>query len=132
LVKVQEAASGSRSGTVAEQAQSRPSRTARAGVVIAEKAKTEKPAECIIGGGPATTARRGAGAEPPRRGLAGQDLVPRRGATRRATPQEVTPIQPERSEPMARHPLAGKAAPAELLVNVPRLLSRYYEVCPDP
>ena len=33
---------------------------------------------------------------------------------------------------MARHPLAGKPAPAEILVNVPRLLSRYYESTPDP
>jgi phosphoglucomutase len=33
---------------------------------------------------------------------------------------------------MPRHPLAGKPAPAEILVNVPRLLSRYYEDCPDP
>jgi phosphoglucomutase len=33
---------------------------------------------------------------------------------------------------MARHPLAGKPAPTELLVNVPRLLSRYYESSPDP
>ena len=33
---------------------------------------------------------------------------------------------------MARHPLAGKPAPNELLVNVPRLLSRYYETSPDP
>ena len=33
---------------------------------------------------------------------------------------------------MARHPLAGKPAPAEILVNVPRLVSHYYAVPPDP
>src|SRR5690606_21090683 len=33
---------------------------------------------------------------------------------------------------MSRHPLAGKPAPRELLVNVPRLLSRYYTSPPDP
>ena len=33
---------------------------------------------------------------------------------------------------MARHPLAGKPAPNEILVNTPRLLSRYYETTPDP
>ena len=32
---------------------------------------------------------------------------------------------------MARHPLAGKPAPAEILVNVPRLVSRYYATRPD-
>jgi phosphoglucomutase len=29
-------------------------------------------------------------------------------------------------ETMATHPLAGKPAPRELLVNVPRLISAYY------
>jgi phosphoglucomutase len=33
---------------------------------------------------------------------------------------------------MTRHPLAGKPVPSELLINVPRLLSRYYEQRPDP
>ena len=33
---------------------------------------------------------------------------------------------------MATSPLAGKPAPRELLVNVPRLVSRYYTVNPDP
>src|SRR5690606_17218744 len=33
---------------------------------------------------------------------------------------------------MSRHPLAGKPAPRELLINVPRLLSRYYTSPPDP
>src|SRR5690606_14854292 len=32
---------------------------------------------------------------------------------------------------MARHPLAGKPAPPEILVNVPRLVSRYYTTRPD-
>ena len=33
---------------------------------------------------------------------------------------------------MALHPLAGKPAPRELLVNVPRLVSAYYTDHPDP
>jgi len=33
---------------------------------------------------------------------------------------------------MALHPLAGKPAPRELLVNVPRLVSSYYTLRPDP
>src|SRR5512142_861973 len=33
---------------------------------------------------------------------------------------------------MALHPLAGKPAPYELLVNVPRLISTYYTAEPDP
>ena len=33
---------------------------------------------------------------------------------------------------MSLHPLAGKPAPAELLVNVPRLVSAYYTGEPDP
>jgi phosphoglucomutase len=33
---------------------------------------------------------------------------------------------------MALHPLAGKPAPRELLVNVPRLVSAYYTRVPDP
>jgi phosphoglucomutase len=33
---------------------------------------------------------------------------------------------------MATHPLAGKPAPRELLVNVPRLVSAYYTGRPDP
>lgn len=33
---------------------------------------------------------------------------------------------------MALHPLAGKPAPRELLVNVPRLVSAYYTLQPDP
>jgi phosphoglucomutase len=33
---------------------------------------------------------------------------------------------------MAVHPLAGKPAPRELLVNVPRLVSAYYTLRPDP
>ena len=32
---------------------------------------------------------------------------------------------------MARHPLAGRPAPAELLVNLPRLVSHYYTIRPD-
>ncbi|MCX6029754.1 MAG: phosphoglucomutase (alpha-D-glucose-1,6-bisphosphate-dependent) [Chloroflexi bacterium] len=33
---------------------------------------------------------------------------------------------------MALHPLAGKRAPHELLINVPRLIAAYYTVHPDP
>jgi len=33
---------------------------------------------------------------------------------------------------MSLHPLAGKPAPRELLVNVPRLISAYYTELPDP
>ena len=33
---------------------------------------------------------------------------------------------------MSLHPLAGKPAPYELLVNVPRLISAYYTGVPDP
>ena len=33
---------------------------------------------------------------------------------------------------MATHPLAGKPAPREILVNVPRLVSAYYTQKPDP
>ena len=33
---------------------------------------------------------------------------------------------------MSLHPLAGKPAPRELLVNVPRLISAYYTEHPDP
>ena len=33
---------------------------------------------------------------------------------------------------MAIHPLAGKPAPRELLINVPRLVSAYYTHAPDP
>ena len=33
---------------------------------------------------------------------------------------------------MSLHPLAGKPAPYELLVNVPRLVSAYYTGVPDP
>lgn len=33
---------------------------------------------------------------------------------------------------MAMHPLAGKPAPRDLLVNVPRLVSAYYAIKPDP
>src|SRR5512142_2501189 len=33
---------------------------------------------------------------------------------------------------MALHPLAGKPAPYEMLVNVPRLISAYYNGEPDP
>ena len=33
---------------------------------------------------------------------------------------------------MATHPLAGKPAPRELLVNVPRLVSAYYTTAPEP
>ena len=33
---------------------------------------------------------------------------------------------------MARHELAGQPAPSDILVNVPRLLSRYYASHPDP
>ena len=32
---------------------------------------------------------------------------------------------------MAIHPLAGQPAPAEMLVNVPRLMTAYYEETPD-
>ncbi|MEO7353853.1 MAG: alpha-D-glucose phosphate-specific phosphoglucomutase, partial [Gemmatimonadales bacterium] len=31
-----------------------------------------------------------------------------------------------------QHPLAGRPAPAELLVNVPRLITSYYSTAPDP
>jgi phosphoglucomutase len=37
----------------------------------------------------------------------------------------------EREDTMATHPLAGKPAPKELLVNVPRLISAYYTYKPD-
>ena len=33
---------------------------------------------------------------------------------------------------MALHPLAGKPAPRDLLVNIPRLISAYYTTHPDP
>lgn len=33
---------------------------------------------------------------------------------------------------MSAHPLAGKPAPSDLLVNVPRLVSSYYSETPDP
>jgi phosphoglucomutase len=33
---------------------------------------------------------------------------------------------------MAVHPLAGKPAPRDLLVNVPRLVTAYYTLAPDP
>src|SRR5512147_1131675 len=33
---------------------------------------------------------------------------------------------------MSLHPLAGKPAPYEMLVNVPRLISAYYTLRPDP
>ncbi|HEU5013307.1 MAG TPA: phosphoglucomutase (alpha-D-glucose-1,6-bisphosphate-dependent) [Roseiflexaceae bacterium] len=33
---------------------------------------------------------------------------------------------------MATHPLAGKPAPRDLLINVPRLISAYYTYTPDP
>ncbi|MFN8544671.1 MAG: phosphoglucomutase (alpha-D-glucose-1,6-bisphosphate-dependent) [Candidatus Binatia bacterium] len=33
---------------------------------------------------------------------------------------------------MAQHPLAGKPAPRDLLVNVPRLVASYYTLRPDP
>ena len=33
---------------------------------------------------------------------------------------------------MGKHPLAGKPAPAELLIKVPRLVSAYYTLKPDP
>ena len=33
---------------------------------------------------------------------------------------------------MALHPLAGQPAPRELLVNIPRLVSAYYTLTPDP
>jgi phosphoglucomutase len=33
---------------------------------------------------------------------------------------------------MATHPLAGKPAPRDILVNVPRLVSAYYTYAPDP
>lgn len=33
---------------------------------------------------------------------------------------------------MAVHPLAGKPAPCEILINVPRLVSAYYTEHPDP
>src|SRR5690606_13117065 len=43
-----------------------------------------------------------------------------------------TPVTSSRREIMARHPLAGKPAPNESLINTPRRLSRYYETAPDP
>jgi Phosphoglucomutase len=33
---------------------------------------------------------------------------------------------------MSIHPLAGKPAPLEALVNIPRLISAYYTLHPDP
>ncbi len=33
---------------------------------------------------------------------------------------------------MAQHPLAGKPAPSDMLVNIPRLISAYYTTQPDP
>ena len=33
---------------------------------------------------------------------------------------------------MALHPLAGKPAPRDVLINVPRLISAYYTYKPDP
>ena len=33
---------------------------------------------------------------------------------------------------MPPHPLAGKPAPLEVLVNIPRLVSAYYTLHPDP
>jgi len=33
---------------------------------------------------------------------------------------------------MALHPLAGKPAPKELLVNIPRLITAYYALHPNP
>ena len=33
---------------------------------------------------------------------------------------------------MSVHPLAGKPAPSEILVNIPRLISAYYTHTPDP
>ena len=33
---------------------------------------------------------------------------------------------------MSTHPLAGKPAPRELLVNIPRLVAAYYTTQPDP
>jgi phosphoglucomutase len=33
---------------------------------------------------------------------------------------------------VALHPLAGKPAPASLLANIPRLISEYYRLAPDP
>jgi len=33
---------------------------------------------------------------------------------------------------MSLHPLAGKPAPYDMLVNVPRLISAYYTGEPDP
>lgn len=37
-----------------------------------------------------------------------------------------------RSERMAPHPLAGKPAPKDILVDVPKLVSAYYTLRPDP
>ena len=33
---------------------------------------------------------------------------------------------------MSAHPLAGKTAPHELLCNIPRLVTDYYSLAPDP
>ena len=33
---------------------------------------------------------------------------------------------------MAMHPLAGKPAPESILENIPRLVSNYYSLKPDP
>ena len=33
---------------------------------------------------------------------------------------------------MALHPLAGKPAPESILINIPRLVSNYYSLLPDP
>ena len=33
---------------------------------------------------------------------------------------------------MAQHPLAGKPAPDSILTNIPRLISDYYVLKPDP
>ena len=33
---------------------------------------------------------------------------------------------------MSIHPLAGKPAPRDLLINIPRLVAAYYTIQPDP
>ena len=33
---------------------------------------------------------------------------------------------------MSLHPLAGKPAPESILENIPRLVSQYYSLTPDP
>ena len=55
---------------------------------------------------------------------------PRPGSRSRPQPRHEE-SQGKGAQPMSLHPLAGKPAPYELLVNVPRLVSAYYTAEPD-